>query len=250
MTLEQQYIEKFNFDCKGFSENIKFFIFKDKFLYYIQVIYTSPSNPYDTISLKLFNFNQIHIESKIKEFNKDYYTIFPIMLNIINTFTDFLNKNPLILIDYQKEKEIQELKEFKENKTAQFNVHKLYNLLINKDTDHSLFLKNMKYNKQYPIKLIELYISSYQYIDFYEHNFKIQYKDGIYFLFFTNKYSISLSFEQALTLLSYFSMEDKFGIFNTLGKKLKQTSILNVISKNCFNLKIEQFLLNLEMQNF
>lgn len=254
MTLEQLYIEKFNFDCKNFSDYIEFNIIRDEFLYYIQATYTSPDNKFDSINLELFNLDKIHIDSKINAFNKDYYTIFPIMLNIINTFTDFLNKNPLILIDYLKEKQIQQ---FKENKIINFEAHKLYNLLINKDTDHSLFLKNMKYNKSYSIQFIEVnQCSNNEFLYISERNFKLKYKDNNYYLFFTNKNSISLSFEQAVILLSYFSLEDQNGIFNTLGEKDSSKNSIAVLfttyNKDTIvsNPEIEKFLLNIEMQNF
>jgi len=254
MTLEEKYIKKFNFDCKDFSENIKFYIQNDEFLYYIHAIYTSPDNQHDIISLKLFHLDKIHIESKISEFNKDYYLIFPIMISIIHTFTDFLNKNPLILIDYLKKKQIQQ---FKENKIIKFDAHQLYNLLIDKDTDHSLFLKNMKYNKSYPIKLIDVkQCSNNEFLYISGRNFKIKYKDNLYYFFFTTKKFISLSFEQALTLLSYFSLEDQIGIFKTLGENGSSKDSIDIYLTNydngylISNLEIEKFLLNLEMQNF
>lgn len=254
MTLEQQYINKFNFESKNFADSIQFSIKKDEFLYYIEITYTSPDSDYDTINLKLFNLDKINIESKISKFNKDYYTIFPVMLNLINTFTSFLEKNPLIFIDYLKEKQIQECKE---NKIIKFDANKLYNSLIDKDTDYSLFLKNMKYNKSYPIEFIEtVQCSDNEFFYLSKRNFKLKYKDNLYYLFFTNKNSISLSFEQIITLLSYFSVDDKIGIFNQLGEQDTSKSSVN-LSLTTYDkgslvsdLAIEKFLLNVELEKF
>lgn len=252
MTLEEQFISKINLNFLGIDNNIKMEFIQNEFLYYLTLTYQSPIKKMDTIKFEIFSAKKIKMISKIRDFNSVYSTIFPVILNIVEQFRNFLNNNPLFFVEFLKEKQILLFKELKKRSFINYNTEKLYDFLCTRSYTKDNLPKDMLVKKTFNINLIKLSGHSTNSTFFYASfpNYKVTYKNKLYNFMFSTNDSISLSFDDAVTFLLYFHVENNvFDIINnTFG------SIIHIITRTTTetenNIQIEKFLLDLEMQNF
>lgn len=251
MNLEQQYIEKLNFDLGSFSKDITISFKKNLFLHFMIIKYQSPTKKMDSITLELYNPKKINLVSKIRSLTSDYSEIFNILIKMTEQFREHLTNEPLFFVEYLKDLHIQNFKQLKQHSFINYDPEKLYEILSKQNFTLENFPKDMLPKKSFDINLfyINFFLDS---VNISNKQFKVTYKSGNYNFTFSTQDSISLSFNDAAKFLYYFSFNENINkIFNLeknngLFSLLQRDQDLNI--KN--NRIIEQNLLNLELENF
>ena len=260
MTLEEKYIKKLKFDLGKISEHIEIFIDKERLspLYCLVVRYGSKnSNESDSNGsavLRLYNEEKTSMSSDIKHMTELDNLVILTFLNIINTFKSYLKQDPLFFYHYIHEKQIEDFKKLNEKSKTNFDLITLYDLIVKKDCKNEIeFLQNMKPSKSYQIFFLDAYYDTKFSLD---ENFTIKpllltisLKEWMYCFTFSDDYSISFSFDDALILLSYFKINDDFKLFDIIGKNIDLIGENDIVNLK-INSYVEKIYLSNQIKNF
>ncbi len=255
MTLEEKYIKKLNFDLGEIEKDIEINIERDRLsaLYYLLVRYESKTS-HSCAVLRLYHEGKTNMSTDIEDVTEFDNLVILTFLNIIQKFKSYLNKDPLFFYNYIHEKQIEDFKKLNKKSKINCDLNTLYDLIVKKDSKNEIeFLKRMKPSKSYKLFFLDSYYDTKFSLD---KNFQIQplslkislKKEKYYFTFFED-YSLSFSFEHALTLLCYFRINNDFKLFDTINKNIDLIGKNDVVNTQ-INSYLEKIYLSKQIDNF
>lgn len=262
MTLEEQYIQKLNFNLGKISKKVNVSIKKEPYslIHFVELNYISKSfNGFITLRL-YYDETKTFIEAKLNTITEIDHLVLSTFNSIVYNFKSFLKLNPLFFYYYARDKQVEYFNTLNTKSKINFNLTTLYDLIVKKSyNDNIEFLNNMLPSKSYKINFLD---TSYRKTELYEYfqinslSLRICFKKNAYFFTFFDKLPISLSFDNALILLSLFKINKNFKLFDIIGGNIElignKESIDSKESSEIekINIYLEKLLLENTIKNF
>ncbi len=255
MTLEKQYIKKLNFNLGKISKKVNISIKKEPYslIHFVELNYISKRfNGF--ITLRLYNETKTFIEAKLNTITEIDQLVLSTFNSIVYNFKSFLKLNPLFFYYYARDKQVEYFNTLNTKSKINFNLTTLYDLIVKKSyNDNIEFLNNMLPSKSYKINFLDTSYRKTELYEYFQINFlslRICFKKNAYFFTFHDKFSISLSFDNALILLSLFKINENFKLFDIIARNIELIDNKNVLEIEKINIYLETLLLEKTIKNF
>lgn len=262
MTLEQEYIAKFNFNLGKFSKNCHFsLVHDDGFTFLPYLCFEFKYKQYNTyFNFAYYDHILIDFNSSIEANPVEASEIFSLFSHIIDQFKKTIHSQPLLFTEYAAK--IYHLQILSAEKYSNISIQTFNSLILKNNQDRydsiKQLLNNFHVNAKNNIKLA--FIDSdfdfkktedITYLNFEIISCKVIFENNLYKFIFDKNNFYSFSFENALIFLTHFYIsQESIKLLHKFNLKKKSIECLSEDKNSDDILKIEQLLLNNQIQNF